>query len=249
MMKKTILFLTAVVFMFSMPAMVSAQFKKGDCLVEGSLGNLSIAKNKTQYEQGNTVIKLETKGFSIAVFPRVGHFITNNLVIGTTLGLSFDKSKEVYFGADAGKDQESISTLFTLDFVPFVRYYLPGKTVKTRFYGQVGAGISLDLARKYHGENFSVSGYVASSFKYNYPKKFNSVSAEALVGVNHFISQNVAVNAGLGYRYISANQTSSYTYTVGGISTTNAPEKAISKTGGVVWNVGFTMFIPGKKKK
>lgn len=130
--------------------------------------------------------------------------------------------------------------------MPFVRYYF-GKSSATRFYGQVGGGVSLDLSHKYEEKDL-ING---DKYKGNYPKKFNTVSGEALIGVNHFIAQNVAINAGLGYRYNSSKETISSTSInpAGNVSVTGPENKYTNKGGSLSWNVGFTMFIPCKKKK
>ena len=127
--------------------------------------------------------------------------------------------------------------------MPFVRYYF-GKSTSTRFYGQVGGGISTDLSSKNDYTSFDNNGAVDYTSKSNYPKKYVAFSGEALVGLNHFVSQNVAINAALGYRYSSDKQTTSSTSTFG----TTDPIKYTNKGGAFSWNVGFTMFVPCKKK-
>lgn len=243
---RAILFFTAAAFLLTLsPVVTNAQFIKGNMFVEGGLGNLTVSNNKNTIEQvdGTVSSRSKNKGFSIGAFPRVGFLVTNNLAIGTTLGLNFFSNKVTYQDPITSADQsETKSSAFTLDFMPFVRYYF-GKSMGTRFYGQVGGGISVDLSRKY--ESKSLVGPSVSS-KYNYTKKPLSVSGEAMVGLNHFISQNVAVNAALGYRYTSSKETTTYTDIFGN---TDTPEKYITKGGALLWNVGFTMFIPCKKKK
>ena len=248
-MKKNVLIIASCLVALTMfPAITNAQFAKGNMLVEGSIGNIDVSKTKTETERsGNVDFKNETKDFSIAIMPRIGFFLSNNLVVGTTLGISFNSSKTDYFDVtDGHKYADTKYSSTTLDLLQFVRYYFPSKNVKTRFYGQIGGGISLDLSAKNEGRDFSTSGQVTSSSKYNYPKKFNKVSGEALVGLNHFISQNVAINAGLGYNYSRSTVTTSFT-SAGG--TTSTPSKYTVKTGAFLWNVGFTMIIPCKKKK
>lgn len=249
---KAILFFTSAIFFLTLiPAFANAQFTKGDMLVEGSLGSINVSNTKSENEQNGTInSKNENKGFSIAILPRAGFFVSNNLVIGTTLGIVFYNNKYKNINPLTGnKMGEAKDNTTTLDVIPFVRYYFPGKSATTRFYGQVGGGISLDLSRKYESKNYNNAGVVTNSFNYNYPKKFNTVSGEALVGLNHFIAQNVAVNAGLGYNYSRGTETTSFTQNFGGPTTTSNPEKYTVKTGTFIWNVGFTMIVPCKKKK
>ena len=245
-MKKAILLFTvAAIFLSLAPNTTNAQFVKGDMLAEGGLGNLRVSNNKTTYEDQNGVVndRYKDNGFSIGIFPRFGFFVTNNLAIGTTLGLNYSSNKSIRQNDVTSVDEsESKSSYFNLEVMPFLRYYF-GKTGTTRFYGQVGGGISVDLSRKYESKSLVGPAY---NTKTNYTKKPMSVSGEAMVGLNHFVSQNVAVNAGLGYRYTSSKETYTYTNPFG---VTGNPEKYINKGGALIWNVGFTMIIPCKKKK
>ena len=250
-MKKIFLVFTALTFgLILFPAITNAQFAKGDWMVEGGLGSLNLSKTNNQNEQNGNISKSESNDFSISIFPRAGYFVSNNLVVGTTLGIGFGSSKYKNFNNGNGnKSGESTSNLTSLEFVPFVRYYFPGKKATTRFYAQAGGGITLDLSRKYESKSFNNTGDVTGTFKYNYPKKFNNVAAELLVGLNHFVSQNVAINAALGYRYNKSTETISSSNIFGNTTVTSDPTKYTVKTNAFVWNVGFTMFLHCKKKK
>jgi len=249
---KAILFISAVALFLSLiPSLTNAQFKKGDMLVEGGLGDIKVSSNKTNYEQnGLPDGKSKSNGFGIEIFPRVGYFISKDVVIGTTLGVGFASSKYQNLNDVTGKKTyESKASATILDVLPFARFYFPGKNVKTRFYGQIGAGISLYISEKQESKNFDNNEVVTNTYKTNYPKKLFAFSGEALVGINHFVSQNVAINAALGYNYSQGKETTTTTQTSGGLTFTSDPVKYTSKTGLFSWNVGFTMFIPCKKKK
>ena len=248
---KAILLFTGVAFLLTLaPAITNAQFAKGGMFFEGGLGNLTVSNSKSTRERvdGNINYNSRSKsnGFSIGIFPRVGFLVTNDLAIGTTLGINYSSTKttDQDYLTSANLYETKISSL-TLDIMPFARYYF-GKSTTTRFYGQVGGGVSLDLSRKYEEKDL-ING---DKYKSNYPKKFNAISGEALVGVNHFVSQNVAINAGLGYRYNSSKVTTSSTSInpPGNVAVTGPEYKYTDKGGAFSWNVGFTMFIPCKKK-
>ncbi len=247
---KAILLLTTAAFLLTLaPAVTNAQFIKGSMLAEGGLGSLTVFNNTSEYSDAASGIvgyKYKNNGFSVGIFPRIGFFLSKNMVVGTTLGVNFYSNKSKNVDPISGITvTESKYSAATLDLMPFVRYYF-GKSVTTRFYGQVGGGVSLDLSRKDESKNL----FNGNSSKTNYTKKPNTISGEALVGVNHFVSQNVAINAGLGYRFNSSKETVTSTYTSGGTSNTSDPEKYTNKGGAFSWNVGFTMFIPcGKKGK
>lgn len=246
-MKKLILLFTVAAF-FLTPA-TNAQFVKGNWMAEGGIGNLSVSNNT--FEQTNVsgarIDYNKTKDFSIGIMPRMGYFVTNNLVVGTTFGINFSSTNVEELNASNGvKVTETKRSSIHLDFMPFLRYYF-GKTGTTRFYGQVGCGITTALSTKGEYKEFDNIGAVDYTSKLNTPKKYFNFSGEALVGLNHFVSQNVAINAALGYRHISGKETTSYTNTLG-IPTTTPEVKHTIKGGTFSWNVGFTMIIPCKKK-
>ncbi len=247
-MKKAILLFTVAAFFLTLAT--NAQFVKGNMFAEGGLGNLSVANNKVRWEETSgsttTVIgRTKENGFSIGLMPRFGFFVSNNLAIGATLGLNYASNKSVRQHPVTSIDiEEDKFNAFTLEFMPFARLYF-GKNNNTRFYGQIGGGIGTNLSRKEENKEIATG----DTYKVNYTKKPLTVSGEAIVGVNHFVATNVAVNAGLGFRYNSTKYTYTTTSTSGSISFTDDPIKNISKGGAFIWNVGFTMFIPCKKKK
>ena len=243
-MKKNLLIFAALIISMSLfPGISNAQFAKGTILVEGGLGNLTVANSKTRWEDNTGAVNSRYKdnGFSIGIFPRIGFFVTKDFVVGTTLGLNYSSNKSTDQNTVTSVNEyETKTSSFRLDFMPFARYYF-GKNTGTRFYGQIGGGIGVDLSDKSEGKNLQTG----TTSKYNYPKKPTTVSGEALVGLNHFISQNVAINAGLGYKYSSTKYTETYTNYLG---ITGTPDKYINTGGAFIWNVGFTMFIPCTKK-
>ena len=249
---KVILSLGAFLLCSLLPAISKAQFNKGDKFLEGGLGSISFTKNKmTNQETGYPENRSQTNEFSASIFPRVGFFISNNVVLGGTLGLSYTSSLSKNFSsANGSKTFEGNSRLAELDIIPFLRYYFRGKGVQTRFYGQVGGGVALALSVTTKGENYTANGSVASKIVYKYPKKPMSIAGELLVGVNHFVSQNVALNAAIGYSYKWQKMKNYYEETYLNIPVDKSPEATIiNKSGALAWNVGFTMFIPCKKKK
>lgn len=149
----------------------------------------------------------------------------------------------------AKKDYQGKSSLAELDILPFVRYYFPSTNTQTRLYGQLGGGIGVAISYKNSSESYSSSGTVTNKTTYHYPKKPIAFTGEALVGVNHFLSQNVALNAAIGYSYTHRKVSSYSEQTYLGYPT-NSPEITnINSSNAFAWNVGFTMFIPCKKKK
>jgi hypothetical protein len=250
-MKQKSLVFTALIalFMGAVPSLSQAQFKKGNLLIEGNFGNISFGKNKNENTSGGVTSKSESNNFSLSLYPRVGIFVSDNVVVGTTLGLGGGGTKADYFNAAGKKTSDYKSGYTYVQLIPFLRYYFGPATSKTRFYGQAGVGVYTDLSNKYDSKNYNAgTGAVTSTFKYNYPKQYFSLSADALVGLNYFMTDNVAFNANLGYSYTNVSQTSNYTSVTGGISTTSPDNKYKNTSGRVNWNMGLTIIIPKRKK-
>jgi hypothetical protein len=250
-MKTNAILLIAALFCYSLfPAVTQAQFVKGSKLVEGGIGSINYNKTKATIQTyGLPDEKYDNTEFAITFSPRVGFFITRSLVIGTTLGITYDHNQTIGLNGQTGQKYfKSKIDITELDCLPFARYYFPGKG-KTRFYGQVGGGVLIVLATDSKRENYDYDGNVTSTTKLNCRKKPLAVSWEALVGINHFVSENVAINAGLGYKYLRQKVSTYYESTSLGGPLQSDETTQINITNSISWNVGFTMFIPCKKKK
>jgi hypothetical protein len=255
-MKKKLLFGSALclLFTFLTPNMLWAQLKKGNYLVEGNFGNIGLSKSDYKYETGGTTPTTssgDSKNTSIGIYPRAGIFVADKLVIGTEFSIYLYSNKNNSFNTTGAKTNESKSSSTSLGLLPFVRYYFASsKDGKSMFFGQLTGGVSIDLANKYESVNYNAAGAVSSTYKYNYPKKYSTFSGNAVVGWNRFLSENVALNFNLGYRYSKSTQTNTYTSTTGaGVATTSGETKSTFDNSGINWNMGFTMIIPRGKKK
>ncbi len=233
-------------------ATATAQFKKGNILVETNLGNISFGNNNNSTEASGATRKSDSKSFSIGLYPRVGFFVSDNVVLGTELSLSFYSSKGNDFNGTGIKTSDYKNASSDIGLSPFVRYYFnAAKESKGRFFAQLSGGFNMTVSTNYDYNYFSSStGAYAGKYKYDYPKKPFSYNANILAGYNYMVAPNVALNLNLGYRY-SSNSTE-YTYTTttaAGVSTTSPATKITNKYGNIDWKMGFTMFIPRGKKK
>jgi outer membrane protein W len=248
--QKTLVFTAFIaLFMGIVPSLSQAQFTKGNLLVEGNFGNISFRSNKNENTTSGVTTKNDGTSFTIGLYPRVGIFLSDKAVLGTTVAIGGGGSKGDYFNNAGKKTSDYKSSYFYAQLIPFLRYYFGPATSKVRFYGQAGVGVYTDLSNKYDTKNYNTTtGAVSSTFKYNYPKQYFSLSAEALVGLNYFLAENVALNTGIGYSYVNNTQTSNYTSVSGG-TTTTSPDTKYKNTSGVInWNLGLTMIIPKRKK-
>lgn len=220
-----------------------AQFGKGDWLVEGSVGNITFSKSDYTNTTTGSTNESNTKSFNAGIYPTFGYFFSNSLAVGVNFGFSFYGNKGEYFNTAGVKTSDYKSNSTGVNFTPFARYYFPGKQT-LRFYGQVGAGIYSDLSNNYESTTFNPSGAVTSTFKYDYPKQYFTFQAEARVGLNCFLSTNVALNGSIGYIYSKSKQSSSYTNESGGMTSTSPVTDNETKRSNIGWNLGFTMILP-----
>ena len=149
-----------------------AQFSQGRMMVGGS------AEFSTETEKrksgGTSVTQGRWTSFSLA--PRFGYFVIDNLAVGAGLGLSLAK-----WADDADNDDDYTYT--SIQFQPFVRYYLPQGIF---FQGQVGIG--------------------SSNYNYNNTTDYKSGVASIALSAGYalFLSDNVAVEPLIGYRSTSS---------------------------------------------
>jgi len=254
-MKKTLqLTATAVFLLFLLSTNTAvAQYDKGTIIVETNFGNLSFNKNDSKNETSGTITKNDGNTFNFYLYPRLGYFVADNFVVGADMNIYFYSSKSNYFNNTGVKTSDNKSSSTQLGLSPFARYYFGGgKDGKSKFYGQISAGVSIYLSNKYDLKNYNASGNITSTFKYDYPKKYNTFNGSALLGWNKMLTDHVALNLNLGYMYSRSTQTSKYIQTwvnPPGVTTTSPETKSTHNNSGVNWNLGFTMFIPSKKGK
>lgn len=234
------------IFTLTNPAMLSAQTKKGDWLAEGNLGNLSFSNNKYETTNGSELDRSEERGYTIAAYPRMGYFINDNFAIGTTLNFNYQKTKHVFYYTGV-KSSDGTHIVSSVGIIPYLRYYIAGKNPKNRFYGQLGAGTSIDLYNNDSGTAYDAKGIIIETYKYQLKEQV--ISGEALIGFNHFFTDNVALNTALGYNYNKITQTSTSSYSMAGIPFSYPEYKDRKEIGNIVWNFGFTIIIPCKMEK
>ncbi|HTJ49788.1 MAG TPA: autotransporter outer membrane beta-barrel domain-containing protein [Cyclobacteriaceae bacterium] len=145
-----------------------AQTQQGRMMVGGSLG-FSGHTDKTK-NNNTTVTTDKYTTFSLA--PQFGYFVIDNLAVGAGLDLSAESHKMLY------NDSKSVTT--TLQFEPFVRYYLP---MKIFFHGSFGVGSSKVKTTDNNVTTTSNGGVTSGSIAAGYAWFLNSnVAIEPMVG-------------------------------------------------------------------
>lgn len=140
---------------------VQAQLQKGNLMVGGELTNL-----KLDFQEGNTT-------FGLALTPRLGYFIEDNIALGGYLRIGLQTS-------DGYTD-------FTYSVGPFGRYYFSDKKLQllkqSRFFLEGNVG--------FEGRNYDLKNGPSTST--------NGLGIGFGPGLAYFLNQNIALEALLKY--------------------------------------------------
>lgn len=230
-----------------------AQAKKGNILTESSVGNIYIGNSNSSYETVGTYPNKSTsksQSFSLDLYPSVGIFLSDKLVVGGKLDLYFYSSKYKSYDDKSRLTNDSKSSNISLGLLPFVRYYFwKNADEKSLLYAQASGGGYFYLTDKYESKNYDVAtGLLTYNMEYEYPEKYKRYAVEVMVGWNRFLSENVALNIGLGYNYSKSSQSNRYIYNYSsGLTTTSDLNKSEYKYSQVRWDIGLSIFIPRNK--
>jgi len=236
---KTISILFSILFGLN----ANAQFSKGNWLVEGNIGDFTFSNYKSDYSTPTTSSLSTSKGFSLNINPKAGYFVSNNFVTGLSLNVYLYNYKGDYNNAVGLKVSDYDSSGSQLTASPFLRYYFSG-TEKIHFYAQADAGYSINLSDKYKQTSYNATtGAITSTYVENALKLESGFSANGLVGLNYFMSKNVALNTAIGYNYSKKSNSSNSTVTTSGVSTTSPDSSYTYTSGGISWTAGFTMIL------
>ncbi len=229
-MKKAIYAGTALFFVI-ISTTAHAQFSKGNKFVEASLGSIRFSRI-----------------FSFDLYPAVGFFIADNLAVGGEVDIYFGSNKNNTYNSSGIKTNESKTNSVNLGVGPFVRYYFAGDN-KSKFYGQAGGFFSSDVSYNSESRLYSGSGVYQGVSKTEYNKKPVNISANIRVGWNRMLTETIALNASLGYQFSRSTYTYSYrSIPAIGPETVSPQYKYTGTSNNVLWNLGFTMFLPSGGK-
>jgi opacity protein-like surface antigen len=140
-------------------------------MLVGGSFELSTRTEKTRDGSQTTTDGTQTT-FNLS--PRFGYFIIDNLAIGAGVGLGLTKWNS--------KTSDNDYNTSSISFQPFARYYLP---VNVFFHGEFGIGTS-----SVKSDNSNFNDY-----------KYNSINLALGAGYALFLTDNVAVEPMLTYRF------------------------------------------------
>ncbi len=168
-MKKILLTLTAVAGLALVSNAQEFGFEKGNFIVEGSLGASSL-NNK------NDDSKLTTFQFT----PKVGYFVTDKVAVGIDFGFGQDQ-ETTYPGVE-----KVVETDKAFSVGVFGRYYFLDLGSRFKAYTEAGVGyVDMKSLRK------------VGSNPTGQTQGMNGFGANAGVGVNYFLTDNIAINFAL----------------------------------------------------
>ncbi|OON70743.1 outer membrane beta-barrel protein [Hymenobacter sp. CRA2] len=204
-MKKLFLLLTATAL--ALPAL--AQTERGTTMIGLSTGNL----NYSHESKGNNY-------FSAALYPSVGRFVVDNLALGATLNLGYDRTSSQYRLSSATQREVEYG------IAPFARYYFIGQG-KHRLFAEAG----VDFSRRQMRYNTSSPGQP----DYGQKGSQNSIGWHGALGYNYFLTPNAALEASVGY-YRGRSE-----YNAGGPYPYYWEQRSDNA---LKVRVGFTVFLP-----
>ena len=118
----------------------------------------------------NTEIKTSRFGFT----PKVGYMVTDKSMLGAQLGFGSTKTEEV------NPDMTQKANSFTVGV--FGRYYFLELGERFKTYGELGLGFG------------TVKGEVKTPISTTKSDNINTVNAGLSLGMNYFLTQNVAIS-------------------------------------------------------
>jgi hypothetical protein len=247
-MKKPLLILA--VFFIALTS-ASAQTTKGTLFVGTTLGTTAYDFGTSTYTYTDADVKSQDqKNYSLSLSPQIGVFLTDHLIFGGSLDLSYAHNTDnVSNTTDNLLINDATTNTTTFSAGPFVRYYFfDSKPSKTLLYFQAeagagaGGGSSTGSTLNTANTSTSTTGNTSGEFIFR---------AGGSLGLTHFIQKNIGLDIGVGYSYDYENystSTTTQTTTAAGAST-SAPGsyKAKVPQSGISLTAGFHFFIPEKK--
>jgi hypothetical protein len=249
-MKKTILIFAGCLLAITS---VKAQLAKGNLFIGTGLGTTTYNFGTYTYTYPDANVKTQDeKDYSLTLSPSIGVFLTDHLIFGGSLGLSYSNEKiNETSTIDNYLVDNTTSNTTTATIGPFVRYYFfDAQPTKTVFYFQADAGVGFGGGSS-TGSTLSTANTSATSSG-NINGLFIFKAGGAL-GLTHFIQKNIGLDVSVGYTYDdeSYNTTANTQSTTAGgvVSSASNSFKAKVPQNGIALSAGFHFFIPNKAEK
>jgi hypothetical protein len=184
------------------------QNKKGNLLIGTYFGStgLSFGSSESGNSRSTDRSKGDSSSFSIGVGPSIGYFLTEKLVLGASVSLSYGQSRSEYSTTESENTSKSNSSSLYLSLGPFVRYYLGRPNAKRMPF--IHASIGTSLYPSYSGHYETNSGY---EYDYSYPK-YMYWSGGVQIGYEHFVNSAIGLQYYVGYSFSHSSYETDYEY-------------------------------------
>ncbi|MGQ0738200.1 MAG: hypothetical protein ACT4OJ_03995 [Bacteroidota bacterium] len=203
-MKKVLICAAALTAMMAL----HAQNKKGNWLVGAGIGStgISFGESESGTVGGASVNKSKSNSFSIGVYPTLGYYVSDDIVVGSyvTLGYSTSNSDNSNTSSSATSESKSHYAYFGLS--PFARFYFGGNNSKGMPFAQLNAGITF-----YPGYKGEYKPSTGTGYTYEY-KKYHPLNFGAQFGYEHFINSVIGLQYYIGYSYSKSKYDTFYDY-------------------------------------
>lgn len=221
---------------------VQAQNKKGNLMIGAYVGsgNYTSSNYKSTYSYAPaTEYKSEYKNFSIGVGPEVGWYITDRLVLGTSLSISYYHTKSDNSNNVSTNTSEGSSNSLFFSAGPSARLYLGKKNDKGAPFVWLGGGIG------FYPSDEATYKNTPTTYEYTYKtKNYVTWNFGPRVGYEHFFNSHLGLQYYIGYNYSHSSYKYDYDYTLGG---TDYSYKTKYNSGGISFGVGVLMHLECKK--
>lgn len=203
-MKKVMISALALTLVFT----ATAQNKKGNWLVGVGIGSTGVSFGESESGEvgGTTVFKSKSNNFNIGVFPNVGYYVSDNVVIGSYVTLGYSTSNSDNSNTSSPGTSESKSHYSYFGLGPFGRFYFGGNKGKGMPFAQVNAGITF-----YPGYKGEYKPSTGTGYTYEY-KKYHPLNFGAQIGYEHFVNSVIGIQYYAGYSYSKYKYDTFYDY-------------------------------------
>src|SRR5688572_24230363 len=103
-----------------------AQNKKGNWLLGTALGSAGFSNSEVRNKLSTSVNTSISDGdnFAIQLYPNVGYYVTDHIVLGALVGVSYVISKSKSWSSNSISYSSSRSNYFNVSAGPFARFYI-----------------------------------------------------------------------------------------------------------------------------
>lgn len=230
-----------------------AQFSKGDKMIGASVGSIVFNSGTADITVAsigdNTSL---VKNYSVSIAPSVAWFLSENTAVGFTLNLNPNGQKTTY-EQNGSTYQSDKSNGLNIGIGGFARMYFKSEGSLLPF-GQAGFNGGISNLKT---EGFFYGGSGVTAYKRTYTGKSTSgsfLNAAFTAGITKMVGENGGLDFSIGYVYSINNNVFKRTTLQddgndGSIDSRGENETTTKFTNnGLVINIGFQIFIRGKKK-